>query len=184
MEGWFRCMDFLCDELPGGLFDIVIAKDIMEHIAPERKEQFLRRVQFLLRPDGIAFFGFPAWQMPFGGHQQTCRKRLLSMLPWIHLLPLQMYRGLLWLFREPEDHILELMDIRASRVTVEAFEHLCKVAGFKVLDRTLWLINPHYRVKFGLHPMRLRLGVDQVPRLRNYLASSCFYVLKNDRIDK
>lgn len=179
-EGQFRCMDFLEDEMPDGLFDIVIAKDIMEHIAPEKKEQFLRRVQLLLRPDGIAFFGFPAWQMPFGGHQQTCRKWICAHLPWTHLLPERSYRSFLSRSGEDDRHIDELMEIRECRMSVELFERLCSVTGFQILDRTLWLVNPHYRAKFGLIPLRLRLGLDKIPGLRNYLATSCFYILKNN----
>lgn len=179
-EGQFRCMDFLEDEMPDGLFDIVIAKDIMEHIAPEKKEQFLRRVQLLLRPDGIAFFGFPAWQMPFGGHQQTCRIWICAHLPWTHLLPERSYRSFLSRSGEDDRHIDELMEIRECRMSVELFERLCSVTGFQVLDRTLWLVNPHYRAKFGLIPLRLRLGLDKIPGLRNYLTTSCFYILKNN----
>lgn len=179
-EGQFRCMDFLEDEMPDGLFDIVIAKDIMEHIAPEKKEQCLRRVRLLLRPDGIAFFGFPAWQMPFGGHQQTCRIWICAHLPWTHLLPERSYRSFLSRSGEDDRHIDELMEIRECRMSVELFERLCSVTGFQVLDRTLWLVNPHYRAKFGLIPLRLRLGLDRIPGLRNYLATSCFYILKNN----
>ena len=178
-EGLFRCVDFLDDELQDGMFDIVIAKDIMEHIAPEKKVQFLRRVQLLLRPNGIAFFGFPAWQMPFGGHQQTCRKWICAHLPWTHLLPEKAYRSFLSRSGEDAGHIEELMEIRECRMSVELFERLCSATGFQVLDRTLWLVNPHYRAKFGLIPLQLRLGLDRTPHLRNYLSTSCFYILRN-----
>lgn len=57
-EGLFRCMDFLDDELQDGLFDIVIAKDIMEHIAPAKKEQFLRSVQLFYVRMGLLFSAF------------------------------------------------------------------------------------------------------------------------------
>ncbi len=69
------------------------------------------------------------------------------------------------------------MDIRRSRMTVETFESLCRMASYVVLDRTLWLVNPHYKAKFGLHPVRLRLGLDRIPYLRNWLSTSCWYVI-------
>ena len=69
------------------------------------------------------------------------------------------------------------MDIRRSRMTVERFEKLCRAHGFAVLDRTLWLINPHYKAKFGLHPVKLKLGMDRIPYLRNWFSTSCWYVV-------
>lgn len=177
-EGKFLAMDFLAVELQEGLFDIVIVKDIIEHISPQKKEVFMLKVRQLLREDGIAFFGFPAWQMPFGGHQQICRKWLCSHLPWTHLLPEKTYRAFLTRSGEDAAQIEELMDIRKCRMSVELFERLCGATGFGVLDRTLWFVNPHYRVKFGLIPLRLKLGLDRIPGLRNCLSTSCFYVLK------
>ena len=177
VKGRFWCQDFFEAPAPECKYDLVLVHDVFEHIDPSRKLEFLCRLKQFVATGGIAFLAFPAWQMPFGGHQQTCRKWWLSVLPWIHLLPMRIYRGLLQLSKEPEDHIRELMDIRASRVTVESFERICKEAGCEVLDRTLWLINPHYRVKFGMVPIRLRLGLDHIPLIRNYASSSCFYVI-------
>ena len=177
-SGHFRCQDFFETSAPEGKYDLVLAHDVFEHIDPSRKGEFLRRIKQFVAPGGIAFLAFPSWQMPFGGHQQTCRKQLPAVLPWIHLLPGKMYRGVLRLFREPEEHIRELMDIRASKVTVEDFERLCNETGCSVLDRTLWLVNPHYRVKFGLVPIRLRMGLDRLQGIRNFFASSCFYVIR------
>ena len=81
------------------------------------------------------------------------------------------------LFKEPENHVSELLDIYRSRMTVERFERLCTAAGFKVVNRTLWFINPHYKAKFGLNPVRLRLGLDRIPGLRNLFATSCWFVI-------
>ena len=182
--GEFLRTDFLEEEMQEGLFDIVIAKDIMEHIAPEKKERFLRRVRLLLRPDGIAFFGFPAWQMPFGGHQQTCREWICAHLPWTHLLPERCYRSFLSRSGEDAHHIDELMEIRRCRMNVELFERLCNATGFQILDRTLWLVNPHYRAKFGLIPLRLRLGLDRIPGLRDVLSTSCFFILRQQQTSR
>ena len=166
-EGAFFCADFFDFPLQDKAFDVILVHDVMEHIAPEDKGRFLDRIRAFLAPGGVAFLAFPAWQMPFGGHQQTCSRKVLRVLPWIHLLPKPLYRGILRLFKDTEGHIEELMYIRRSRMTVERFEKLCRAHGFAVLDRTLWLINPHYKAKFGLHPVKLKLGMDRIPYLRN-----------------
>ena len=163
---------------PERMFDLVLVHDVIEHIGQADKAGFIRLIKESLVPGGIAFIAFPAWYMPFGGHQQICRNKVLHALPWIHLLPLPLYRGLLKLFKEPKGQIDELLDIRRCKMTAEAFERICKAEGCSILDRRLWFINPHYKVKFGLRPLRMRLGLDHVPYLRDFFATSCWYVIR------
>lgn len=177
-KGAFSCADFFDFPVQDKPFDVVLVHDVMEHIAPEDKGRFLNRICAFLSPNGVAFLAFPAWQMPFGGHQQTCIRKGLRVLPWIHLFPLVVYQGILRLFHEPKGHIKELLDIHSSRITIEMFEKLCQIKGCKVLDRTLWFINPHYKAKFGLYPIRLKLGFDKIPYIRNWLSTSCWYVIR------
>lgn len=49
-------------------FDLIICHDVLEHIG--NKHLFLENIRKYLAPEGIVFMSFPAWQMPFGGHQQ------------------------------------------------------------------------------------------------------------------
>ena len=67
-----------------GLFDIIVLKDVIEHIHDQAK--LIGWMKNFLKPGGIVFFGFPPWYMPFGGHQQMCHSKI-SRLPYIHLLP-------------------------------------------------------------------------------------------------
>ena len=87
-------------------FDIIICHDVLEHISD--KEQFLAGLKRFLSKDGIIFFSFPAWQTPFGGHQQICRSWLASHSPFIHLLPKLLYVGFLRLCNEKQETIKEL----------------------------------------------------------------------------
>ena len=67
-KGIFIAQDiFLLKELEQN-FDIIICHDVLEHITD--KELFLSNLDKYLKPQGIVFMSFPAWQMPFGGHQQ------------------------------------------------------------------------------------------------------------------
>ena len=159
-------------------YDLIFVHDVIEHIID--KELFFLKVGNLLKKDGLVFFGFPAWQMPFGGHQQICKSKLLSIMPFIHLLPKKAYRGLLNLFKEETGAINELLEIKECKVTVESFEKLSKKFGYKIIDRTLWLINPHYKTKFGLPPAKLPTVFSQIPYVRNYLTTSCFFILTKE----
>lgn len=159
-----------------GRFELIICHDVIEHIMD--KEEFMRRVRRYLAPDGLAFFAFPAWQMPFGGHQQNCRSRVLSHLPYFHLLPKNIYRWVLKRGGESPEAIKELLEIKQTATPIERFERIIRDGGFQKVDRRLWLINPHYEAKFGLRPRRLFRLPAGIPWLRNFYTTSCFYLLR------
>lgn len=183
-NGAFICSNFLEMDLTEhiGMYDVIILHDVIEHIESESKAGFMSRLGSLLKRDGIIMAAFPAWAMPFGGHQQICRKRLCR-LPFIHLLPVYIYRGYLHLCGEPKGTVEELMNIRRAGTSIESFESLCRSTGLAILDRTLWLINPHYKVKFGLRPRLLPQYISTSRWLRNHLSSSCFYILSLEGSD-
>ena len=116
--------------------------------------------------------------MPFGGHQQIACSWVVSHLPFVHLLPELAFSLMLRLFGEDASKINELIGIRRTRCTVEMFEREAAYAGYTVCDRRLWLVNPHYEVKFGLRPIRLCRQLSALPYVRNFMASSCFYVVR------
>ncbi|MEG1718540.1 MAG: methyltransferase domain-containing protein [Bacteroidales bacterium] len=158
-------------------FDLILVHDVIEHITD--KKAFFAHLKLFLNPNGLVFFGFPAWWMPFGGHQQICSHKILSKLPFIHLLPQSIYRSLLRLGKESPSGIDELLDIKACKVSIESFAQLAKEANYEILDRRLYFINPHYEIKFGLHPRILSPIIAKIPYLRNFFCTSCFYILKN-----
>ena len=175
-EGRFVCADITEWNGGGSGFDLIIMHDVIEHIADKRAA--MERARQLLRPGGRVFVAFPSWPMAFGGHQQIARSRLLSHLPFVHLLPPRCYRLLLGACGERQDTVAELMAIRSTRCTIAAFESIARSAGFVVEDVTLWLVNPHYEAKFGLRPRRLPRLLCRLPAVRDVLASSCFFMLR------
>lgn len=155
--GKFVCQNFITAEKPNcenDRFDIILVHDVIEHIESPFKADFIRNIKPFLRKNGIVFFGFPAWQNPFGGHQQITRG-FASKLPFIHLLPNFMYKGVLKMSKVPKNAIDELMSIKRAKMPVEKFELLAHRCGYSITNRSLWFINPHYRQKFGLRPRRV-----------------------------
>ena len=55
---------------------------------------------------------------------------------------------------------------------------MLKTTVLRITNRQLWLINPHYQVKFGLSPRKLNKVIAYIPILRNVFSTSCFYILK------
>ena len=145
-----------------GSFDIILINDVIEHI--HDKSLLLNKLkEFLKSGGGIIFLGFPAWQMPFGGHQQICRSPFISWTPFIHLLPLPFYKFLLKAFSEKENTISELLSIRETRITIEMYYRLVKELNLTILKEQFYLINPHYEVKFKLEPILLPRWLGKIP---------------------
>lgn len=175
-EGRFIASDIFNWKEPEQTFDLIICHDVLEHIGD--KKRFLSQLSTYLHPNGMLFMSFPAWQMPFGGHQQICTNKIVSHLPFIHLLPIPLYRRLLHFFGETERCIHELLEIKQTGISIEAFEKLIEPSPFTMINCQLWLINPHYEIKFSIHPCKLNPLFSRIPYIRNFLSTSCFYLLK------
>ncbi len=159
-----------------GAFDLILLKDTIEHIP--NQEAFIPHLKQFLTKDGTIFFGFPPWYMPFGGHQQICRSKWLGMLPWYHLLPRPLYKGILRAAGEPNIVIDELMDIQSTGISLERFERIVRKSGFHIVKKTLFLLNPIYEFKFGWKPREQFRWLAAIPGLRNFLTTAGWYLVK------
>ena len=158
-----------------GFFDLVILKDAIEHI-PEQ-EKFIPYLKNFLKPEGQIYFGFPPWYMPFGGHQQVCQNKLASVLPYYHILPRPVYKGILQAFGESKPVIEELLEIKDTRITIERFEQIIRDSGLTVKNKQHYLINPIYKYKFGLQPRKQFGLISAIPYVRNFLTTCVYYTV-------
>ncbi|WP_298741968.1 class I SAM-dependent methyltransferase [uncultured Chitinophaga sp.] len=157
-------------------FDLIILKDAIEHIPDQSK--IIGYLKNLLTPRGQVYFGFPPWYMPHGGHQQICSSKMLSMMPYIHLLPKPLYRSLLKAGGEHDSTIQELMEIKDTGISIERFERIVRQQGFSVTLKQHYLINPIYKYKFGLQPRRQWAPVTYIPFFRNFVTTCVYYLVK------
>lgn len=156
----------------GGKFDIIILKDVIEHIHDQPK--LIAEMKRLLNPTGCIFFGFPPWQMPFGGHQQVCKGKWLSKLPWYHLLPRSLYS---YILRRNGEPVEDLLEIRDTRITIEKFERIAKKTGYKISLSRHYLINPIYEYKFGWKGRKQFGIIRHIPWLRNFVTTCVYYLI-------
>lgn len=155
-------------------FDIIVLKDVIEHIHDQ--EKIMARMKDFLKPDGHIFFGFPPWQMPYGGHQQLAVGKL-GKLPYYHLLPRPIYRGMLKLFGQSPVLIKELLEIKETRISLERFERIAKQTGYTTARKQLYLINPIYKYKFGMKPRKQAKIIGAIPWFRNFVTTCGFYLI-------
>lgn len=155
-------------------FDIIILKDVIEHIPDQ--EKFVPRMVEFLKEGGVIFFGFPPWQMPFGGHQQILGNKTVSKLPWIHLLPNFLYGGIVKFFTN-QASVDTMLDIKSTGISIERFEKIIDRNKLSIISKKLFLFNPIYEYKFGLKVKTLPNILSAIPFLRNFYTTAVYYIV-------
>jgi SAM-dependent methyltransferase len=156
-------------------FDIIVLKDVIEHIHDQPK--IMAQLKTYLKEGGKIFFGFPPWYMPFGGHQQLCVSRVISKVPYYHLLPMPLYKMVLKLFGENQNTIDVLVETKETGISISRFERICSQLGYKIDRRHIYFFNPIYKYKFNLAP-RLQWSVlSAIPYLRDLTCTCTYYLI-------
>lgn len=177
LEGTFICSDIFDFDAAGQRYDLIILHDSLEHI-PE-KERLMLLMKGLLKKNGVLYLGFPAWQMPFGGHQQMAKNKLVANFPYIHLLPRPLFLMVFKIFGETDGSIRYFLRLRDTGISIEGFERLVSKTGYSVVNRQLYFINPNYHIKFGLKPRKLYPLIAKTPYLRDFFTTTCYYLLRS-----
>jgi SAM-dependent methyltransferase len=157
------------------LFNLIILKDVIEHIHDQ--EKLMEQLKLYLKPGGKIFFGFPPWYMPFGGHQQISRSKWLSKLPYYHLLPMGLYRGVLRLAGESKQVVDDLAEVKETGISIERFERILKKLQYRIDKKTYYLINPIYEYKFGLKARKQNAIVASLPWVRDFFTTAMYYLV-------
>lgn len=160
-------------------YDLIIMRDVIEHIHDQNR--FMNYVKKFLKPNGKFFLAFPPWYNPFGGHQQICENRLLSILPYYHVLPTFMYKGILKLFGESKTKTEGLLEIKDTGITIERFENILQLNKYSIVKKRNYFINPNYEIKFGLKPRTEIPIISSIPFFKNFVITSAYYLVSNNK---
>ncbi|MFH1755122.1 MAG: class I SAM-dependent methyltransferase [Candidatus Latescibacterota bacterium] len=172
----------VCDEsseaLQKGPFDIIMLRDVIEHIAdPAGAMKILKR---RLRSRGVLFVVFPPYYSPFGAHQQILpRKKLLCMpynkLPYIQLLPDAVF---LPLVKGDSPQNREVIRLREIRLTIRRFERAARNAELPIRARKLYLSRPTFALRYGLPVLGASL-LGALPIINELAVTAAYYLLEN-----
>jgi len=174
-----RAGDALDEDAPFwglGPFDIVLFRDVMEHVAsPAAALGIVRRH---LAPGGVVLVVFPPYYSPYGGHQQILpRKKILAVpynkLPYLQWLPRRIFLGLV---RGDAPSNAEVARLNGIRLTIRKFEREAGAAGFVVRGKRLYLSRPSFALRYGL-PVVPAGFLGRVPLLAEALVTAAHYLL-------
>jgi SAM-dependent methyltransferase len=159
-------------------FDLIMMRDVIEHIHDQ--DRFMGYAKRFLKPKGLFLLIFPPWYNPFGGHQQICRSRILSKLPYFHLLPGWLYRFILKAGGENRATIDGLLEIKQTGISIERFRKILKKYDYSIIQETFYFINPNYEIKFGLSPRKQSGFIAALPFIRNLFTTSVYYMIRKN----
>jgi SAM-dependent methyltransferase len=152
-------------------FDLIVIRDVIEHI-PDKHIVF-EHLNALLRPGGFIYITFPPRLSPFGGHQQNA-KSFLRRIPWLHLLPAPIVRGLGSVAGEHPAIVESIITQRRIGLSIRRFEELAAQHGCRIYLKDLFLFRPVFRVRYSLPTQKM----PDVPLVREFLALGCECLLQ------
>ncbi len=155
----------------GHLFDLVVLKDVIEHIHDQKR--LIAWMKSFLKPGGMVFFGFPPWQMPYGGHQQVL-PGILGKTPYWHLLPMPVFK---WILKKKGLEQSEMVEIKETGISIERFQRILIQTGYRIIGKQHWMLNPVYQYKFGWKPIRQFSLISSLPFIRNFLTTGVYYIV-------
>ncbi len=157
-----------------GSFDLILMRDTIEHI-PNQK-MFLGKLKQFMNNNAKVFFAFPPWRMPFGGHQQICKSKLLRVLPYFHLFPMQVYKKFLKTFGESDETIETLTEIKDTGISINTFKRFITANDLVIEKENYYFINPGYEIKFNLKPRNV-IKLFNLPYIRDFYTTAYYCVV-------
>lgn len=158
-------------------WDLIILRDVIEHIPMHDKSNFLKAVYNIMTKDTILLVTFPPFYSPFGLHQQTLLKSFLRFVPFLGWIPKSLLLSILNYFGDNQNKS-EIDEIYDSKMTIKHFNQLINEVGFSIVNQEKYLIRPSHEIRYGIK--MIKAGWTDIPILREGLITGCTYVVSKN----
>ena len=166
------CDQSLSDTIVGKNFDIIIIRDVIEHVS--NPKQALKNMFSLLKTRGIIFISCPSKWSPYSGHQQIATNPICK-LPYFYLLPGKLYNATLKLLGQTETMRAFLIETKERRLTVNNLQGIIKYMGFRILKKDLYFIRPAYQFRFGFKMVKNIFS--EIPILMDIFSNGMIFLI-------
>ena len=165
----------------GNDYDLVILRDVIEHIPISQKKRFLKSIINFGTQKTFFLITFPPFFSPFGLHQQTLLKSPLRKFPYLSLLPVTFLLRLLNILNEDKKTINNISEIRESRMTIHAFNQLIKDIELTISEEEYFIIRPSHEIRYGWKMKKF--SRKPLLGLREFITLGTCYLLSNSKKD-
>jgi SAM-dependent methyltransferase len=173
--------DGRCPGFDEGPFDIVVLRDVVEHLDP--LVPVLENLKKHLASDGVVFAVFPPYYSPYGAHQQLLLRKKFGFipynkLPYIQLLPDAMFDTIVG---DETVRSGEVKEIRGIRLTLRKFEKQVAAAGLAVRRKKFYLTRPTFKLRYGVPVIGAGI-LGRIPLLRELFVTAGYYLLEKESL--
>lgn len=154
-------------EKVGNDYDIIILRDVIEHIDLKVKHDFMLALKKFTSSSGIIFMTFPPFYSPFGLHQQTFLRSFLKKMPYLGWIPGPILNLSLKALGESEKARADVKEIRECRMTIGRFKRMVRRLQFSIQNEKYFFIRPSHELRYGW-PLK-ESNLSRVPILKEIL---------------
>ena len=156
-------------------YDVLILRDVIEHILLTEKEDFLNSIMNYMDENSKMLITFPPFYSPFGLHQQAFLKSPLKVIPFLGWLPKVVIQLILKITNQ-YNKWSDLEEIKDSKMTIHNFKKLVEKCGLKICYHERYLVRPSHEIRYGV---KLRkLNWMKIPIFEEVFISGCTFILK------
>ena len=159
----------------GTNYDLIILRDVIEHIPLHKKKYFLKSLQNFAHSRTRLMVTFPPFYSPFGLHQQVFCTSILRKVPFLSCLPKPLLRIVLTSFRESAETREKLIEIQDCRMTIGKFMKLVHQLRFSIDKEKYFQVRPSHEIRYGWQMRETRM--NNIPLLREVLILGTVYLL-------
>lgn len=160
----------------GSDFDLIILRDVIEHIPLNEKLTFIKSSLNFGSPEAKILVTFPPFYSPYGIHQQTFLKSLLRKIPCLGWKPIWALIPLLKIFGENKEAISNIQEVHNCRMTLRGFESLVDKLNLEIEREKRYLIRPSHEIRYGWKTRELNWRL--LPGFRELVTLGVVYLLK------
>ena len=161
-------------------FDIIILRDVIEHLDNKLMDQLFNQIALLSKPDTIILITFPPFYSPFGLHQQVLLNSLLRFVPYLSLIPRDLMRVLADGKSNDKENVEELLSLYYSKKTISMFYSLINNNGYGVLDEKFFHIRPSHQIRYGLRTIESKF-IWHIPVIRELLITGTVFLINKKK---
>lgn len=162
--------------------DIIILRDVIEHIPLDEKHSFLASITNLMHKNTKMLVTFPPFYSPFGLHQQVFCKSIMKKIPFLSWMPKWKIKLIAKIMGESNDSVDELIEINRCRMTISAFKKLIYSQNLNIEQEKYFSIRPSHEIRYGWKTRESVLG--EIPIIREFTSLGTVYILTSNFFKK
>ena len=176
----YYALDVFDSDLPeklGRKFDLIILRDVVEHLDNDKMDALFNQIKILLKDSGTILVTFPPFYSPFGLHQQVLLNNFLRYVPYLSLLPKSIIRLLTMGKSQDRDNVDELLSLYDSKKTIRSFYRLIKRKNYRIVKKKFFHVRPSHEIRYGFQTIESRL-ICRIPIIRELLLTGTIFLIK------